>query len=108
MAMKKKIPGPLWIALISLSIMVLVKLGLALTTSPLLIVDVILSAILLYGLGFRRQWAYSFAILLALCGSAFAMAQDMVMGMAFMVMYSLVLVPVLMCTHVFYPKKSLI
>lgn len=106
--MKKKIPGPLWIALLSLSIMVLLKLAFAFTSSPLLLVDAILCGILLYGLGFKRQWAYSYAIFLALAGTAMAMYMDMMYGMVALVTYSLVLVPVLMCTQYFYPRKSMI
>jgi hypothetical protein len=106
--MKKKIPGPLWIALLSLSIMILLKLVMAFNSSPLLLVDAILCGILLYGLGFRRQWAYSYAIFLALAGTAFAMYLDMMYGIVAMVTYSLVLVPMLMCTQFFHPRKSLI
>ena len=106
--MKKKIPGPLWIALISLTMMILVKLVLAFTSSPFLLVDVILCGILLYGLGFKRQWAYSYTIFLSLAGTAFALYLDMMYGMAALATYALVLVPVLMCTQYFHPRKSLI
>ena len=77
---------PLWIALLSLSIMVLLKLVLAFTSNPLLLIDVILCGILLYGLGLKRQWAYSYAIFLALAGTALAMYFDMMYGMVALVM----------------------
>ena len=101
-----KIPGPLWIAIVSLSIMVLCKIAFAFTSSPLLLIDAVFSALLLYGLLMKRQWAYGFTIAFTILGTAWAMQHGLSYGMTVLVMDCLVLIPVLMCTHFFYPKKA--
>lgn len=103
--MEKKIPGPLWIALISLGLMVLGKVLVALTSGPVILVDAVLSGLLLAGLVFGHKWAYVLTFIFTAIGTVAGLSQGAEAGIAILVLDCLVLVPVLISTRYFFPES---
>jgi len=102
----KRIPGVLWIALISLGVMVLLKLVAALKVGPLILIDVALSTVLLVGLYLGHRWAYFLTIVFTVLGTAIALSKGAGHGLAVLIGDCLVLVPVILSTDYFFFKKE--
>jgi hypothetical protein len=104
--MEKKIPGPLWIALISLSVMVVLKVLFAFMVGPAILIDATWSGALLVGLYFGHKWAYILTIVFVAIGTVSGLSKGIGSGLTILVLDCLVLVPVLVCTEYFFPKIS--
>jgi hypothetical protein len=102
----RKVPGVLWIALISLALMVLMKLAYISKTGPVVLVDAALSAALLVGLYLGHKWAYILTIIFVLLGTISALTKGFGQGIVVLLIDCLVLVPVLLCTNYFFPKTD--
>ena len=104
--MEKKIPGPLWIALISLSVMVVLKVLFAFMVGPAILIDAAWSGVLLVGLYLGHKWAYVLTIVTIAIGTVLGFSKGVANGLGILVLDCLVLVPVLVCTEYFFPKIS--
>jgi hypothetical protein len=104
--MKKTIPGPLWIAIVSLALMVIGKVGFAFKLGPLILVDAALSGLLLFGIILGHRWAYFLAIVFTALGTIKGLSKGIAPGMMIFLVDSLVLVPVLLCRNYFFSSKS--
>jgi hypothetical protein len=101
----KNVPGILWVALISLGLMILGKLLFAFKAGPVILVDAGISAVLLVGLYLRHKWAYVLTIVLVALGTIVAFSKGTEQGLGVAVLDCLVLVPVLMCTDSFFGES---
>jgi hypothetical protein len=101
---EKEIPGPLWIALISLSAMVVLKVLYVFKFGPLVLMDAALSVALLVGLYLGHKWAYVLTIVFVAAGTVSGFSKDVANGLAILVLDCLVLIPVLICTEYYFPK----
>lgn len=102
--MERQIPGPLWIAIISLGMMVFGKVIAAMIVSPLILIDAVLSGILLFGLIKGQRWAYVLTFIGVVIGTILGLSQSVQSGLIVLMLDCLVLVPVLLCTDYFFPK----
>jgi hypothetical protein len=100
----KEIPGPLWIALISLSVMVVLKVLFVFKVGPLILIDAALSGALLVGLYLGHKWAYVLTIVFVAVGTVSGFSKGVANGLIILTLDCLVLVPMLMCTEFFFPK----
>jgi hypothetical protein len=103
---EKEIPGPLWIALISLSVMVVMKVLFVFKVGPAILVDAALSGALLVGLYLGHKWAYVLTIVFVTIGTVSGLSKGIGNGLTILLLDCLVLVPVLMCKEYFFPKIS--
>lgn len=101
----ENIPGILWIALISLGLMVLGKLLFVFKAGPVILVDAGISAVLLVGLYLRHKWAYVLTIVVVAFGTIVAFSKGPEQGLTVAVLDCLVLVPVVLCTNHFFGKS---
>jgi hypothetical protein len=103
---EKKIPGPLWIALISGSVMVVLKVLFVFKVGPAILIDAGLTGALLVGLYLGHKWAYVLTIVFVAIGTVSGLSKGIGSGLTILVLDCLVLVPVVMCTEYFFPKIS--
>lgn len=103
---EKEIPGPLWIALISLSVMVVLKVLFAFKVGPAILIDAAWSGALLVGLYLGHKWAYVLTIVFVAIGTISSLSKGIGNGLTILLLDCLVLVPVLICTEYFFPKIS--
>ena len=103
---KRNIPNLLWIALVSLALMILLKIAYISKTGPLMLLDAALSAVLLVGIYLGHKWAYIATILFVLIGTLAGFAKNPTYGLQIFCIDSLVFIPVLFCTNYFFPKVS--
>lgn len=103
---ERQIPGTLWIALISLSAMVLLKVLFAFKVGPVILIDAALSGALLVGLYLGHKWAYVLTIVFVAFGTVSGLSKSVGHGLTILIVDCLVLVPVLMCTEFFFPKMN--
>jgi hypothetical protein len=103
---EKEIPGPLWIALISLSVMVVLKVLFVFKVGPAILIDAAWSGALLVGLYLGHKWAYVLTIVFVAIGTVSGLSKSIGNGLTILALDCLVLVPVLMCTEYFFPKIS--
>ena len=101
--MERPIPAILWVAVISLGIMILVKV-IAAVSNPAILIDAVLSGILLYGIFKGYRWAFILTFVAVVLGTAYAMNQSVKSGMTVLVINCLVLVPVMMSKSYFFPE----
>lgn len=101
---EKEIPGPLWIALISLAVMVVLKVLFVFQVGPAILIDAALSGALLVGLYLGHKWAYVLTIVFIAVGTVLGLSKSLANGLTILALDCLVLVPVLMCTEFFFPK----
>lgn len=104
--MKNSIPGILWIAIVSLGLMVLGKVCFAFKLGPLILVDAALSGVLLLGIILGHRWAYFLAVIFTVLGTLKGLGKGVTQGMMIFMVDCLVLVPVLLCTNYFFSSKS--
>ena len=104
--MERQIPGPLWIALISLFVMVVLKVLFVFKVGPVILIDAALSGALLVGLYLGHKWAYVLTIVFVALGTVFGLSKSVAQGLTILALDCLVLVPVLMCTEYFFPKMK--
>ncbi|MBI5384177.1 MAG: protein kinase [Verrucomicrobia bacterium] len=100
-----RIPGVLWIAIISLGLMIVGKLIATFKVGPTGLVGAVLSGALLGGLIVRAKWAY--VLTMASCAhGVFAMAKiHPGTAVVTLLVDALVFVPVLICTRHFFPPE---
>ena len=103
--MRKRIPGLLWVAIVALWLMIFGKACL-IPKKPLILVDVALSAVLLFGIIRGRKWAYVLTILFSLFGTFVAFAKSGRAGIQVFLLNCLVLAPVLLCTRHFFATQE--
>jgi hypothetical protein len=103
--MDKDIPGPLWIAIVSLGLMVVGKIVAAFGGRPVILIDAVLSGALLVGIVLGRKWAYVLTFVSVVLGTATGLSKNVGAGITILVVDCLVLVPVLICTSYFFPKS---
>jgi len=99
---EREIPGVLWIALVSLGLMVVGKLFFVSHFGGLILVDAVLSGGLLIGLYLGHRWAYILTIVFVALGTIGAFSKGFQQGLTVLVLDCLVLVPVLMCREYFF------
>lgn len=104
--MKKTIPGPLWVAIISLGLMVVGKICFAFKLGPLILVDAAISGLLLLGIILGHKWAYFLAILFTVLGTITGLRKGITSGMIILMADCLVVIPVLVCTNYFFAGKA--
>jgi len=102
--MGKPIPGVLWIAIVSLALMIVFKVVFAFVTKPVILVDATLSAILLVGLVRGHKWAYVLTLAGVVIGTVTGLNKGIETGVGILVVDCLVLIPVLICTDFFFPR----
>ncbi|MEJ2704939.1 MAG: hypothetical protein P8Z79_21080 [Sedimentisphaerales bacterium] len=102
----RKVPSVLWIALVSLGLMVFMKLAYISKTGPVVLVDAALSAALLAGLYLGHKWAYILTIAFVSLGAIVGFTKGFGQGITILLADCLVLVPVLLCTDYFFPKTD--
>ena len=109
-ASKLKIPAPgsippvLWIALISLAVMIFSKVLFVFKVGPVILIDAALSGVLLVGLYLGHKWAYVLTIIFVALGTISGLSKGVPNGLIILTLDCLVIVPVLMCTEFFFPK----
>ena len=103
---RKVIPGVLWIALISLGLMVFGKVAFALVGHPIILIDAALSGALLVGLYLGHKWAYVLTIIFVAIGTARGFSKSISFGLAVIVLGCLVLVPILLCTGYYFRTEE--
>jgi uncharacterized membrane protein len=103
---RRELPSLLWVALISLGVMVVLKIAFAVVASPLLLIDAALSAGLLVGIYLGHRWAYVLTIVFCILGTALGFSAGPVQGLLTLVLDCLVLVPVLLCTRYFFQRSA--
>ena len=104
--MKRRIPGPLWIAIVSLGLMVIGKIIAAFVVTPLVLIDAGLSALLLLGIILGHRWAYIVTIVFVAYGTIVSFFNSIQAGLIVLVLDCLVLVPVLVCTRYYFPPSK--
>lgn len=110
---KLKIPDPwsiptvLWIALISLAVMVFGKMLFVFKVGPIILIDVALSAVLLVGLYLGHKWAYVLTIVFVALGTASGLSKSVTNGLTILALDCLVLIPVLLSHDYFFAKSGL-
>lgn len=104
--MKKSIPGPLWIATVSLALMVLGKVLSAFKVGPAVLIDAVLSGVLLVGIVLGQKWAYVLTIVFTVLGTIGGFGKGIQAGIGVLILDCLVLLPVLLCTAHFFPKPQ--
>lgn len=102
----RRIPPVLWVAIISLAIMVLLKFVAAATTNPLFLVDAVLSGALLVGIIFGHKWAYVMTLVFSAFGIIASFVQSPGYGLLVLFLDALVFVPVIMETGYFWPGRE--
>jgi hypothetical protein len=101
------IPPVLWIALVSLALMVFGKVLFAFKVGPIILIDAALSAVLLAGLYLGHTWAYFLTIAGVILGTILACSKGISNGLAILLIDCLVLVPVLLSRDYFFTKPKL-
>ncbi|MBN2128718.1 MAG: hypothetical protein JW741_04450 [Sedimentisphaerales bacterium] len=104
---RRGIPPVLWIALVSLALMVLGKVLFAFKLGPGILIGAGLSAALLVGLYLGHKWAYVLTIVFTALGTITALTKGVGNGLAVLLGDCLVLVPVLLSRDYFFPKPDL-
>ncbi|MBN2594108.1 MAG: hypothetical protein JXA81_11420 [Sedimentisphaerales bacterium] len=100
------IPPVLWIALVSLALMVFGKLLFMFKVGPIILIDAALSAVLLVGLYLGHTWAYFLTIIGVILGTILACSKGISNGLAIFIIDCLVLVPVLLSRDYFFGKSE--
>jgi hypothetical protein len=108
--LKLKIPDPgsippvLWVALVSLALMVFGKVLFAFMVGPAILIDAALSGVLLVGLYLGHKWAYVLTIVFVALGTISGLSRSVTNGFIILALDCLVLVPMLVCTEYYFPK----
>lgn len=102
---QRDIPPVLWIALVSLAVMILIKLLLVFKFGPLVLIDAALSTALLVGLYLGQKWAYILTIVFVVLGTLLALSKSPGAGLGVFIINCLVLIPVVICTDFYFPKS---
>lgn len=102
----REVPAPLWIALVSLGLMVLLKVAFVFQVGPVILIDAILSTVLLVGLYLGQKWAYVLTIVFVVFGTVLGFSKSAGQGLIILIVDCLVLIPVLVCTEFFFPKSE--
>jgi hypothetical protein len=104
--MQRQIPGLLWIAIVSLGLMVVGKVMAAARFGPVILVDAAISALILYGIIRGYKWAYVLTIVSVVLGVGSGLFKGMGYALVILMADGLVWVPVLLCTDYFFPQKN--
>ena len=102
----RSIPPILWIALVSLALMVFGKVLFAFKVGPIILIDAALSAVLLVGLYLGHTWAYVLTIVGVILGTILACSKGIGNGLMILLIDCLVLVPVLLSRDYFFTKPE--
>lgn len=102
----REIPAPLWIALVSLGLMVLLKVAFVFQVGPAILIDALLSTALLVGLYLGHKWAYVLTIVFVVFGTVLGFSKSAGQGLIILIVDCLVLIPVLVCTEFFFHKSE--
>lgn len=111
-ALRLKMPDPgsippvLWIALVSLALMVFGKVLFMFKVGPVILIDAALSAVLLVGLYLGHTWAYVLTIGGVILGTILACSKGIDHGLITLIIDCLVLVPVLLSRDYFFSKSE--
>ncbi len=100
------IPPVLWIALVSLAVMIVAKVLGAFQLGPQILVDAALSAALLVGLYLGHKWAYVATIVLVALSAVLACSKGTEYGLTVLLVNCLVLVPMILARDYFFPKPA--
>ncbi len=104
--MKQEIPALLWLAIISLGLMVLGKIGFVFKVGPVILVDALLSGALLVGIIYGHKWAFVLTIIGAVFGIITGFIKGAEIGIVILILDCLVLIPVLMSRSYFFPDSQ--
>jgi hypothetical protein len=105
--MQKTIPGPMWIAILSLGIIIAIQLLIAVFTLNFkLLMGLCISGALLYGLFRGHKWAYVLTMVSVLFGTMSSLRHGVSTAMGVFLLDCLVLIPTLVCTKWFFPDPD--
>ena len=104
--MNKQKPTSLWVAIVALGIIAVIHLGLAITTSGVLFISVVLEAILIVGLVYGQKWAYILVLVFSALGVAITLSKGIEQGLGVLVVNTIVVVPLLLSTRFFFPESQ--
>ncbi len=105
--MNKDIPKVLWIAIVSLGLMVIFKLLLASHNNAIL-VDAIISACLLYGLYEGRKWAYYGMLLyVAITFMGYLLAGNATLALQILAANGMVVIPMIICKDYYFTDNGI-
>ncbi len=100
---KRNIPGVLWVAIIALAGISVIQLGVAIARpNPGLLLGVALQAAIVYGLYSGHRWAYVTLLVTGVLSIIVVSLRDARVGLATLVIDSIVLVPMLVSTRYFF------
>lgn len=101
------VPAVLWISIIALGIITLLTLIFGLSRGWVVaLASAGLDGAILIGLLLGHRWAYVTLIILSIVGVAAAFSQGAGHGLAVMIGNGIVVVPVLLCTDFFFPRRG--
>lgn len=98
----RKIPGPLWIAIVTLVLMVAYKTNVAFSGNPLAFFDVLLYGVVLAGIVRGAKWAYVLTLVFSVLGTLVALSNGAAAGMTVFLLNCLIFVPLFVCTRYFF------
>jgi len=104
MPAKKSIPTILWIAIISMGVFACLHLIVSFS-KPVQLIAFIVNAVLLIGLYSGKKWAYVVTIIASLAAPLVLISQAIEISLVILILNSLVLIPVLISTRYFFPKR---
>ena len=105
MEIEKDIPPVLWIALVSLGLMILGKIAFSISR-PILLVDAALSGAMLYGLYRGYKWAFVLTLTVLAMKVVLSLVKPPEAIIGILVIDALVYVPVIMCRTYFFPDTQ--
>jgi len=104
--MEKRVPDVLWIAIVSLVLMICAKVVFLYRVGPVILIDAALSVVLLFGIVRGQRWAYVLTIVFVALGTLTTLSKGVSQAAAVLLLDCLVLVPVLLCREYFFPTMS--
>ena len=104
--MKRRRPWIMWIALISLGVMVVAQFGMSVDEGPALLLSAVLSFFLLLGLWHGQRWAYVVTVVVVLITFVVGVADGDDDVVPVLMCNSLVAIPVLLSTRYFWVRSD--
>jgi hypothetical protein len=102
----KEMPGPLGIALVVGILMAFGKVVASFWVGPQVLIEAALTTAIVIGLALGHKWAYVLTLVSVAIGVCLSLGHSVQSGLIVLVLDSLVLIPVLICTDYFFPRSS--
>jgi len=106
---RKAVPLALWVAIVALGMIAVIHLMLGVRAgSTALLTAFLLEAILTVGLASGQKWAYILVLVFSVLAvlATLVRARDFQQGLMVLVGDAIVLLPMIMCTGFFFPKRQ--